>query len=107
MVIALKVLTHHYLKQVTKEEPLLLLDDVLSELDEGRQQALLANLPTTQILMTCTTVPQTLRKRDDVYLLDVRTIVDRAVQIKKKHLPETVPEKTTVKPSFEREPERA
>lgn len=78
LVIALKVLTHTYTKQVTEEEPLLLLDDVLSELDEERQAALLSHLPTTQILLTCTTVPQSLRQRSDVFLLDVRTIVDQA-----------------------------
>jgi len=89
LVITLKVLTHHYMKQVTKEEPLLLLDDVLSELDEDRQQALLENLPDTQTLLTCTTVPQSLRQRDDVYLLDVRTIVDRAVRVRKKKLGDT------------------
>jgi recombinational DNA repair ATPase RecF len=72
------------MKQVTKEEPLLLLDDVLSELDEERQRALLENLPATQTLLTCTTVPKQLRERDDVYLLDVRTIVDRAVRVRKK-----------------------
>jgi recombinational DNA repair ATPase RecF len=78
LVIALKVLTHAYTKKVTQEEPLLLLDDVLSELDEVRQEALLSNLPTTQMLLTCTAVPHTLRKRSDVFLLDVRTIVDTA-----------------------------
>jgi DNA replication and repair protein RecF len=83
LVIALKVLTCHYLKQVTEEEPLLLLDDALSELDEGRQQALLENLPATQTLLTCTTVPQTLQQREDVFLLDVRTIVDRVVRVRK------------------------
>ncbi|HPY95479.1 MAG TPA: DNA replication and repair protein RecF, partial [Clostridia bacterium] len=36
------------------ETPLLLLDDVLSELDEGRQARLLARLDRMQTLLTCT-----------------------------------------------------
>lgn len=78
----LRVLTHGYLRQVAHEEPLLLLDDVLSELDEERQRALLENLPATQTLLTCTAVPRVLRERDDVFLLDVREIVDRAVRVR-------------------------
>lgn len=75
LVIALKVLAHSYMGQITKEEPLLLLDDVLSELDNRRREALLENLPETQTLLTCTTVPRVLRARDDVYLLDLRSVI--------------------------------
>lgn len=78
----LKILTHAYLRHVVQEEPLLLLDDVLSELDEERQRALLENLPPTQTLLTCTMVPRTLREREDVFLLDVRAIVDRVVRVR-------------------------
>jgi DNA replication and repair protein RecF len=84
LVIALKVVAHSYMGQITKEEPLLLLDDVLSELDERRREALLENLPKTQTLLTCTTVPETLRARDDVYLLDLRSIVSLDKKKKKK-----------------------
>ncbi|MBI4022444.1 MAG: DNA replication and repair protein RecF [Candidatus Andersenbacteria bacterium] len=82
LVATLKILTHAYLRQVAKEEPLLLLDDVLSELDEDRQRVLLENLPATQTLLTCTAVPRALREREDVFLLDVRAIVDRAVRVR-------------------------
>ena len=75
LVIALKVEAHSYMGQITKEEPLLLLDDVLSELDDRRREALLENLPKTQTLLTCTSVPRALRARDDVYLLDLRSVV--------------------------------
>jgi DNA replication and repair protein RecF len=75
LVIALKVVSHGYMNQITKEEPLLLLDDVLSELDDRRKEALLENLPGTQTILTCTSVPKALRNRDDVYLLDLRSIV--------------------------------
>ena len=40
------------------EPPLLLLDDVLSELDEGRQARLLAGLRHVQTLLTCTELSQ-------------------------------------------------
>ena len=39
------------------EAPLLLLDDVLSELDQGRRARLLGCLPVTQTLITCTDLP--------------------------------------------------
>lgn len=84
LTIALKIIAHRYLKQVTGEEPILLLDDVLSELDEERQRALLENLPKTQTLLTCTTLPTVLREREDVYLLDVRSIVERVSDSQRK-----------------------
>ena len=38
---------------VPEEEPVLLLDDVLSELDEGRQDFLLHELRSGQVFITC------------------------------------------------------
>lgn len=75
LVISLKVLSHHYIKQVAKEEPLLLLDDVLSELDEKRQVALLENLPQTQTILTCTSIPGSLKNRSGGYILDLNSII--------------------------------
>jgi len=82
LVVSLKVLTHRYVKQLTGDDPILLLDDIFSELDEDRQVALLENLPETQIILTCTAVPRVLRGRDDVYLLDLRTVVRSDVEKK-------------------------
>jgi DNA replication and repair protein RecF len=42
------------IKQSTKETPILLLDDVLSELDGSRQQFLLEQIKNLQTLVTCT-----------------------------------------------------
>jgi len=42
------------IKQSTKETPVLLLDDVLSELDKSRQQFLLEQIKNLQTLVTCT-----------------------------------------------------
>lgn len=75
LIMALKVLSHRYVHQITKEEPILLLDDALSELDEKRQVALIENLPSTQTILTCTTLPETLQGRTGVYLLDLRSII--------------------------------
>lgn len=80
LVIALKVLAHRYIKQLTGEEPILLLDDIFSELDEQRQEALLKHLPQTQTVLTCTSVPRTLQNRDDTYLLDLRSIISKRVK---------------------------
>ena len=43
---------HRVVAEVVGEEPLLLLDDVFSELDPRRSAALLAHLPTGQTLLT-------------------------------------------------------
>jgi DNA replication and repair protein RecF len=41
-------------RQTTGHEPVLLLDDVLSELDKSRQQCLLKLIQPMQVLLTCT-----------------------------------------------------
>lgn len=75
LVLALKLAAYRFIKQTSGQTPLLLLDEVLGELDGEHQRRLLNNLPPTQTLLTSTTVPETLRERDDVYLLDLRSIV--------------------------------
>ncbi len=78
LAITLKVLAHRYIKQVTKETPLFLLDDVLNELDASRRAALFANLPVAQTILTCTALPAALKKQDNVFLLDLRTIAGQS-----------------------------
>lgn len=76
-VVALKVIAQQYIRSVTGQEPMLLLDEVLSEMDEKRQEALLLNLPTDgQVLLTCTSIPESVRSRDNAHLLDLRTITE-------------------------------
>ncbi|MEK7556903.1 MAG: DNA replication and repair protein RecF [Patescibacteria group bacterium] len=72
---ALKFASWHFLRQVTGEAPLLLLDEVLSELDEARQEKLLLHLPPGQVLLTCTKVPKILRDLSQVKFLDLRAII--------------------------------
>ena len=45
-------------EEIKKEKPLLLLDDVLSELDRSRQEELLKSLGKTQTIITCTGVDE-------------------------------------------------
>ena len=54
LVLALKVLELQILESVRNERPLLLLDDVFSELDANRRQALTAHLQTYQTFITTT-----------------------------------------------------
>ena len=52
-VLALKLAEAAVARTVTGEHPVLLLDDVLSELDEGRQSYLLARMDGKQSIVTC------------------------------------------------------
>lgn len=51
--ISLKLAERELMRQDTGEEPLLLLDDVLSELDARRQDFVLNQIKTGQVLITC------------------------------------------------------
>ncbi|HEX4903307.1 MAG TPA: DNA replication and repair protein RecF [Acidimicrobiales bacterium] len=52
LALALRLAVHRAVTEVTGESPVLLLDDVLSELDDDRTEALLAHLPPGQTLLT-------------------------------------------------------
>jgi DNA replication and repair protein RecF len=52
MALALRLAAHHVVTDETGTPPILLLDDVFSELDPDRSAALLANLPEGQTLLT-------------------------------------------------------
>ena len=52
-VISLKLAERALLRQGTGETPVLLLDDVLSELDAGRQDFVLNQLREGQVFITC------------------------------------------------------
>lgn len=84
VIIALKFCLHRYLTNITGEYPLLLLDEVLSELDQGRQEKLLNNLPAGQVLLTCTEVPEVLRGREKVHLLHLESIIANSMPEKAK-----------------------
>ena len=52
--LSLKLSEIELVKQLTKDTPILLLDDVLSELDKHRQNYLLDSISDIQTLITCT-----------------------------------------------------
>ena len=52
LALALRLAAHHVVTDVSGSPPVLLLDDVFSELDPDRANALLAHLPATQTLLT-------------------------------------------------------
>lgn len=52
-VVSFKLAERELLKQDLGEYPILLLDDVLSELDSGRQEFILSKILTGQVILTC------------------------------------------------------
>lgn len=52
--LSLKLAEIELVKKISQDSPVLLLDDVLSELDENRQHALLESIREVQTLITCT-----------------------------------------------------
>lgn len=76
LALALRLATHHLAREINHESPLLLLDDVFSELDAERSEALVANLPPGQaILTTAGSVPQRARADHTVVLSRGRFLV--------------------------------
>ncbi len=55
--ISLKLASHKVIKKQLSLSPLLLLDDVFSELDEIRSKKLLENLPSSQTIITAAQIP--------------------------------------------------
>ena len=60
--LSMKLAEISVMKEEKKENPVLLLDDVLSELDEKRQRALLSGIRNTQTLITCTGLDEYVRR---------------------------------------------
>ncbi len=67
--IALKLAEIAYIEKKTKTSPLLLLDDVFSELDENRQKYLLEALKSCQSIITSVDVPKNLGNSEDIEIL--------------------------------------
>lgn len=62
--IALKIGEAMLLKGVTGEDPVILLDDVMSELDQGRQDYLLNRIRDFQVFITCCDIVGALRMKE-------------------------------------------
>ena len=78
IVLSLKLAELHYLAEVTGEQPILLLDDVMSELDPSRRERLLAALqPGPQALITAADLndlPKSILERAAVFRVDAGTV---------------------------------
>ena len=68
--LSLKLSEIELVKSIIKDTPILLLDDVLSELDSNRQKHLLGNLYNVQTIITCTGLDEFVENRfniDNIY----------------------------------------
>ena len=61
--LSLKLSEIELVKKLTKDTPILLLDDVLSELDSNRQNYLLNSISDIQTIITCTGLEEFVRNR--------------------------------------------
>ena len=64
--LSLKLSEIEMVKKVTRDKPVLLLDDVLSELDKNRQNYLLESIDDIQTLITCTGVDEFVNHRFEI-----------------------------------------
>ena len=71
--LSLKLSEIEWVRRRRKDSPILLLDDVLSELDRSRQEQLLERIKGTQTILTCTGV-------DD--FVSSRLTVNRTIHVK-------------------------
>lgn len=64
--LSLKLAEIELVKQITKDTPILLLDDVLSELDSNRQNYLLKSIGDIQTIITCTGLDEFVNNRFEI-----------------------------------------
>lgn len=75
------------IRQETGEEPVLLLDDVFSELDERRQKYLLESIGGLQAFVTCTGIEDSVKKyiaRDNLFYVENGVILPQKGKIEKR-----------------------
>ncbi|MCR5754621.1 MAG: DNA replication/repair protein RecF [Acetatifactor sp.] len=75
--LSLKLSEIELVKKITKDNPILLLDDVLSELDSNRQNYLLSSIGNIQTIITCTGLEEFVSNRfqiDSVYNVSNGTV---------------------------------
>ena len=64
--LSLKLSEIELVKKITKDNPVLLLDDVLSELDSNRQNYLLSTIGDIQTIITCTGLDEFVNNRFEI-----------------------------------------
>ena len=75
--LSLKLAEIELVKRIINDDPVLLLDDVMSELDTGRRNALLESLKGIQTIITCTGYDDFIRERisiDRIYRVEKGTV---------------------------------
>jgi len=75
--LSLKLSEIELVKQLIKDTPILLLDDVLSELDKNRQNYLLDSIHDIQTIVTCTGVDDFVNHRfetDQIFFVKDGTV---------------------------------
>ena len=76
-VLALKLAEANLLEQITKKEPIALLDDVMSELDEKRQDYILNHIKNRQVFITCCDKETILRlKKGKTFHINKGSLID-------------------------------
>lgn len=76
--LSLKLAEIELVKKITEDNPVLLLDDVMSELDSKRRDALLYEIKNIQTIITCTGYDDFIKERitmDKIYRVDKGTVV--------------------------------
>lgn len=80
--LSLKLAEIEMVKRVVGEKPVLLLDDVLSELDRNRQNYLLDSIKDTQTIITCTGLEEFVNNRmvlDQIYKVNNGIVVNKTI----------------------------
>lgn len=75
LTIACKVAAYAFMKQLLNQEPLLIFDEILSELDVDRKRRLLEYIPSSQTFMTCSALPDGVARRSETAVIDMRQFV--------------------------------
>lgn len=81
--LSLKLSEIEITKMITKETPVLLLDDVMSELDSSRQNKLLERINGIQTVITCTGIEEFIRNR--VQIDRIYSVVDGTASLMKSY----------------------
>ena len=71
--LSLKLAEIELVRRIINDSPILLLDDVMSELDSGRRDALLDTIKDIQTIITCTGYDDFIRERitiDKIYYIE-------------------------------------
>ncbi len=82
--LSLKLAEIELVKRITKDNPVLLLDDVLSELDRKRQNYLLNSIHDIQTIITCTGLEEFITNRADcdrIYRVVEGTVIKEYIDI--------------------------